>query len=189
MKFDSSKCIPVSPVSDKNTMQDTKLTFLLTDLAVEPFYNSVALAQLVTKTECVTGAFLSDRDWTLMLCCFFPKTLPVDFCILPLMLYIFLRHSRLPPQRHLASARRAPQQARRRFQLRHLPLTAAATGRALVRAPLLRRVRGAGRCVRGRVSVLPQGARSRSGAAQRRRRAVALHGSVSDAAGRRRRAL
>lgn len=41
-------------------MQDTKLTFLLTDLAVEPFYNSVALAQLVTKTECVTGAFLSD---------------------------------------------------------------------------------------------------------------------------------
>ena len=49
--------IPVSPISDKNTMQDTKLTFLLTDLAVEPFYNSVALAQLVTKTECVTGAF------------------------------------------------------------------------------------------------------------------------------------
>ena len=43
--------------SDKNTMQDTKLTFLLTDLAVEPFYNSVALAQLVTKTECVTGAY------------------------------------------------------------------------------------------------------------------------------------
>jgi len=43
-------------------MQDTKLTFLLTDLAVEPFYNSVALAQLVTKTECVTGAYLYIGD-------------------------------------------------------------------------------------------------------------------------------